>query len=76
MPYHSANESAWGLEFGYKLRTMIDNSGLTQAEIAERIGVSRQIFSRYVHGTAIPSIYKVTQIANIIGCTIDDLTKF
>lgn len=69
-------EHAWRQEFGYVLQSKIDDSGLTKEDVANRIGVTRNILSRYIDGTLAPSIYKTRKIADIIGCTIDDLTKF
>ena len=73
--YKTDDEKEWGLTFGAKLRNAIETSRFTQAEVADKIGVSRQIFSRYIHGNAIPSVYKARQIANILGCTIDELIE-
>lgn len=75
MKYRSTNEDAWGLEFGKNLQSKIKDSGLTQGEIADRVDVSRQVFSRYIHGRTIPSLYKAKQIAKELGCTVDDLTN-
>lgn len=73
MKYRSMNEDAWGLAFGQNLQSKIKDSGFTQGEIADRVDVSRQIFSRYMHGKAVPSAYKVKQLADVLNCTTDDL---
>ena len=39
-----------------KLAEAIRNSGMTQKEIAERIGVRRQQISYYIHGKKMPAI--------------------
>ena len=73
MIYRIDGESEWALEFGKKLKHMIDVKKISQAYIAKALGVSRQIFSKYVHGKALPSVYKAQKIANILGCELDDL---
>ena len=74
--YRIEGESVWGTDFGQNLQRMIKDKNITQSELADEIGVSRQIFSRYIHGDAIPSVYKACQIAKVLECDITDLIKF
>ena len=73
MKYRSDDEYKWGVKFGSNLKNRIAVASHTQAELADKIGVSRQIMSRYIQGDAIPSVYKACQIANVLGCSLDDL---
>lgn len=46
---------------------------LSQEELAERIGVSRQTLSKYETGESLPDIEKCKALADVFGVTIDDL---
>lgn len=69
------NESLWGKEFGTNLQRMLHRKGVTQGYLAKELNTTDTMISRYVNGAIIPSVYKVCQIANIIGCDISDLVK-
>lgn len=47
--------------------------GLSQEELAEKIGVSRQTLSKYETGESLPDIEKCKALADVFGITIDDL---
>ena len=76
LTYRIEGETDWAIDFGRNLQRMLNEKHITQSEVADAIGVSRQIFSRYMHGDAIPSTYKACQIAKVLDCDIDDLIKF
>ena len=65
----------WGKDFGINLQRMLHRKGVTQVYLANAIGVTEPMFSRYVNGTAIPSAYKICQMAELIGCDVSDLVK-
>ena len=47
--------------------------GLSQEELAEKIGVSRQTLSKYETGESLPDIEKCKALADVFGITVDDL---
>ena len=49
--------------------------GITQAGIAEHLGVSRQTVSNWIHGRSTPclSLKDWHKLANLLGTTIDKL---
>ena len=51
-------------------------NGLSQEELAEKIGVSRQTLSKYETGESTPDILKSKQIAEVFGVSLDDLVNF
>lgn len=55
------------------LKRLIDERKITQSQIANEIGVSRQAVSLYVNGTQFPSQSVLEAIANYFGVTPDDL---
>ena len=48
---------------------------LSQEEIAEKIGISRQAYAKWENGMTVPDIEKCMRIAQIYGVTIDSLVK-
>ena len=59
--------------FGHNLEKMIPFTGLSKGEIAERLGITNAMLSRYLKGTSMPSVDKAHQIAMLIGCSTDEL---
>lgn len=49
---------------------------LSQEELAERIGVSRQTISKYETGEALPDIEKCRTLAEVFDVSLDDLVNF
>lgn len=49
---------------------------LSQEELADRIGVSRQTLSKYETGDSLPDIEKCKLLADVFGVTIDDLISY
>jgi transcriptional regulator with XRE-family HTH domain len=74
-PYKSNEEFEWGLYFGRNLQRMLHKKNIDQGYLARQLSSTDAMISRYVHGTSIPSVYKVSRIAEIIGCDISDLVK-
>ena len=52
------------------LRTI---KGLTQEQVAEVIGISRQSYSKWEQGETVPDIEKCDRLASFYGVTIDSL---
>lgn len=46
---------------------------MSQEELAEKIGVSRQTLSKYETGESLPDIEKCKALADVFGITVDDL---
>ena len=51
-------------------------NNLSQEELAERIGVSRQTLSKYETGESLPDIDKCMQLADVFGVSLDDLVNY
>lgn len=51
-------------------------SSMSQEELAEKIGVSRQTLSKYETGETLPDIEKCMALAEVFGVTIDDLVHY
>lgn len=51
-------------------------TGMTQEELAEKVGVSRQALSKWELGETVPDIEKSRDIAAVFGVTLDDLVNY
>ena len=47
--------------------------GMSQAELAERIGVNQTAVSQWERGIITPTLNKARKLAETLGCTIDEL---
>lgn len=56
----------------YRYRTQMK---LTQEQLAEKTGVSRQSVSKWESGTAVPELEKISLLAEIFGVTVNDLLE-
>lgn len=48
-------------------------SGLTQAQLAEILGIGNDAVSRMERGTTVPSLLRLVELAEIFGCDLADL---
>lgn len=51
-------------------------NNLTQEELAQQLGVSRQTLSKWETGESVPDIEKSKQLAETLGVTLDDLASY
>lgn len=51
-------------------------AGLTQEEVAERLGVSRQTIGKWEVDETLPDIRQSKRLATLYGVTLDDLIEF
>lgn len=57
-----------------KIYTLRRKSGLSQEQLAEKIGVSRQTVSKWENGAALPELEKLITLAQCFHVTLDELT--
>ena len=48
-------------------------AGLTQEDVAERLGVGNEAISRLERGIVLPSIPRLSELAELFDCRIDEL---
>lgn len=58
-----------------KLKELRQAKKLTQIEIAKELGVSHTTVSMWETGAALPRAGKLIKLADILGCTVDELLK-
>jgi putative transcriptional regulator len=58
---------------GSRLKAVRTGAGLTQAELADRAGVSRKTINTVENGVFIPSTLLALSLARALGTTVEDL---
>lgn len=59
--------------FGPRLAALLEERGLTQLELAARVGVTRAAMSRYVSGDREPRFVTLVRIAEELGVHVEEL---
>ena len=62
--------------FGDNLKSLLDEWGYTQQELADMIGVSKATISYYIQGKRMPSLKALINIGHVLNCDVDDLIDF
>lgn len=47
--------------------------GVTQADLAHKLGVTQSLVAQWERGAAMPSAAKLPLLAEVLGCSIDEL---
>lgn len=58
-----------------KLLSLRMEKGLSQEDLAEQIGVSRQSVSKWETGQSVPDLDKIIKLADLFGVTVDELVR-
>ena len=61
------------MELGKKIRQLRFKAGLTQEQLAEKLGIGPQSVSKWETGAAMPDITTLPLLGEIFGVSIDDL---
>lgn len=62
-------------EFGVRLREALENKGMSQAELARRIGRDKRIVSCYCQGERYPSFEAFYMICSVLNVSADWLME-
>ena len=49
---------------------------MTQEEVAEKLGVSRQAVAKWEKGESVPDMYNCIALADLFDVTVDDLVRY
>lgn len=63
------------MEFSEKLITLRKQAGLSQEQLADRLGVTRQSVSKWESGTALPELVKLISLSEMFDISLDYLVK-
>lgn len=58
------------------IRPLRTDAGITQAQLAERLGVTRQTVIAIEQGRYSPSLEMAFQIARVLGVRLDDVFQY
>ena len=61
------------MELGKKIRQLRTKAGLTQEQLAEKLGIAAQSVSKWENAVAVPDITLLPRLSEIFGVSIDDL---
>jgi transcriptional regulator with XRE-family HTH domain len=64
-----------GALFGARLREIRVERGLTQPDLAGRVGTSASNISDLERGVKVPTLTTVARLADVLGCNVTDLVK-
>ncbi|MGM0603858.1 MAG: helix-turn-helix domain-containing protein [Bacillota bacterium] len=59
------------MSFGNKLKELRKDTGLTQAELAGKIGIDRGTLANYETNRKKPSYDVLEKLANVLNCSVD-----
>ena len=60
---------------GRNIARLRNQLGISQTELAERLGLYQKAVSRWENQEQVPDGYDLISLATALGCTVDDLTK-
>lgn len=74
LPADSSNmsEEQFKREFGYRVKRIMFEKGVTQYDLSEKTGIAQETLSRYICGKNVPSFYKIDKIAKALDCSVDE----
>ena len=58
---------------GRNILSELEEKGLSQSQLAEKIGVSRQVLQKIVKGKKAINALEVTKIAEVLGVSVESL---
>ena len=70
------NEDEWRKRFSTNLYRKMILAGYSQEDLSYYTKISTGTISNYINGVATPTLYKISQIARVLGCSIDELDGF
>lgn len=57
------------------IKSKRENIGMTQAQLADAVGVDPSMICKIERGTQAPSMPLGKQISDVLGCTLNDLCE-
>lgn len=63
----------YAVQIGKNLERILSDRGISQSELARRLGVSRSGINKYVMGLSAPSPRNIMRMASALGVTADDI---
>ena len=70
------SDEDWCIYFSRKLREKMYMNNVDNQTLADALGVSRPMVSRYLNGHSTPSIIVLHKMARFLDCSLSELTEF
>lgn len=70
----SAYKDVLSKRFGDRVKKIMDERNITQAELARRAGMSRSVVNNMLKGTRNPSLFTALMVARALNTSLDELT--
>lgn len=67
------SEIALAESVGRNIKARREEAGYTQEQVAEALGLQREAVARVERGTAIPTVVRLVELAELFGCNVDAL---
>lgn len=64
------------MQIGSVIRKYRKECGLTQEEMAKRLGVTTPAVNKWENGESLPDIERCKRLADVFGVTVDDLINY
>lgn len=71
MALNHDNNNSSQLDFKTIMKMERARFGYTQAQVAEKLGISQQRYARYEYGTGLPKIERLITIAKVFDLSLD-----
>ncbi len=68
-------EKRLALKMGRAIAVRRQQRQLTQAELAEAIGVEQETISRFERGATLPPLGRLSDVADALSCPLDELLR-
>lgn len=62
--------------YASNLKFLMASNGMTQVELAGKMGISQPLLNSYVNAKAMPKVGMRTKIATYFGTSVDDMTTY
>ena len=63
------------MNLSYNIRYTIADKNTSVGKVAEKVGISRNTLRNYIRCETMPDMLTVKKIAEVLGCSVSDLTK-
>ena len=70
---YELTDDDWKRSFKIRLYSIMKHRQITQEELAEKVGTSQTMITRYATGRCVPSVVMLAKIARALRCSVDDL---
>lgn len=61
--------------FEFNLKKLRERKGISQAELAQLVGVSQAAIAQFELGTSLPNVKTAVRLAKVLGTTCEELVE-